>query len=54
VETENLNEEFEKCVMCDKVTSEHKNTHIDHRHFYVEGCGQLCKDCYSTIYSINQ
>jgi hypothetical protein len=39
--------EYDKCVMCGKDTPYLVSTHIDMRHFYVEGCGQLCKDCYN-------
>jgi hypothetical protein len=24
--------------------------HIDFRDYYVEGCGQLCRDCYNSVY----
>lgn len=42
----------EKCVMpsCGKDTGVDRNTHIDLRYYYVEGAGQLCKDCYEKIY----
>lgn len=37
---------FEKCIMCDEETSVLKTTHIDFRYEYVEGAGQLCRECY--------
>ena len=37
--------EFEHCVLCGRVTSVRKNTHINHRIVYVEGVGQLCCEC---------
>ena len=40
----------DKCVMCDKETQYNKNTHIDHRTYYVEGCGLLCKNCWDKTY----
>lgn len=40
------NNRFEKCVVCNKITDVDKRTHIDLRFEYVEGCGQLCKECY--------
>lgn len=36
----------EGCVMCAKDTGVEINTHIDFRQNYVEGMGQLCKECY--------
>ena len=34
------------CIMCGEETPYEFETHIDLRHGYVEGAGQLCKDCY--------
>jgi len=42
--------EKEKCVSCEKETEEDINTPIDHRDYYVEGVGQLCKDCWVELY----
>ncbi len=39
-------DEYEKCVMCGESVPYLKSTHIDRRVGYVEGAGQLCKDCY--------
>lgn len=38
--------EKEKCVLCGKVTEYYKSTPTEFRYSYVEGAGQLCKDCY--------
>mgnify|MGYP001592469386 CR=1 FL=1 len=40
--------EFDTCVMpgCGKKTQYTKNTHIDLRVGYIEGCGQLCVECF--------
>jgi hypothetical protein len=38
------------CVSCGIDTGVHKETHIDHRPFYIEGAGQMCKTCYDNIY----
>ena len=38
---------FENCVMCDKLTNIPKNLHIDYRANYIEGAGQLCFECYT-------
>lgn len=34
------------CVICNVETPYERDTHIDYRYGYVEGCGQLCKECY--------
>lgn len=43
------NKDFEvvkdKCSFCGKETEYTKDTHIDQRVGYVEGAGQLCKEC---------
>jgi len=44
-----MEKEKECCVMCGKET-ETKDTHIDLRKHYVEGGGQLCEECYESIY----
>ncbi|MBA7623339.1 hypothetical protein ES703_30734 [subsurface metagenome] len=49
----NKESELEKCVMpnCGKIVNIRKDTPVDSREYYVEGAGQLCKDCYARIYS---
>ena len=42
--------EKECCVRCGKETEYTKDTPIDQRENYVEGGGQLCKECYALIY----
>jgi hypothetical protein len=37
---------YEDCIMCSKETTILKSTHIDFRYGYVEGAGQLCRECY--------
>ena len=37
---------YEKCIMCSKETTILKTTHVDFRYGYVEGAGQLCRECY--------
>jgi len=37
---------YEKCVMCGVETTILKTTHVDFRYGYVDGAGQLCRDCY--------
>lgn len=34
------------CVLCGKETEYTVNDHIDIRYGYVEGCGQVCRECY--------
>ena len=36
----------ETCVLCGVETPYTVDQHIDTRYGYVEGCGQLCKECY--------
>lgn len=40
----------EKCVLCGTETPYEENTHIDLRHGYVEGCGQVCRECWDKTY----
>jgi hypothetical protein len=35
------------CVICKVKTPNKTNLRIDMRNNYVEGCGQLCNDCYT-------
>jgi hypothetical protein len=37
---------IETCIVCGIDTVYRLNEHIDMRYGYVEGAGQLCKDCY--------
>lgn len=43
-------EEKDRCVLCTKETLYKISTHIDLRDFYVEGAGQLCRECWNQIY----
>ena len=36
----------ERCVLCGAITPYHRETPIGERLYYVEGCGQLCENCY--------
>ena len=40
----------EVCVSCGLNTHVDKNEDITLRLFYVEGAGQLCKDCYDNVF----
>lgn len=37
---------YEKCIKCGNETDTLKTTHVDFRIGYVDGAGQLCRDCY--------
>ncbi len=41
---------FEICVSCGKQTDIPREMHISERRFYIEGAGQLCRDCYYQMY----
>ena len=36
---------MEECIVCGIETDEPVNKHIDYRHNYIEGAGQLCSKC---------
>ena len=40
----------DKCVICKKDSHHNKDEHIKVRIGYIEGAGQLCLDCYESIY----
>ena len=40
----------DNCVLCGEQTPYEKTEHIDNRYHYVEGAGQLCKECYNETY----
>ncbi|GEM_PF-4533454 len=46
--------EFERCVSCWNPTDIKKNTPIDKRPFYVEGVGQLDRECFMEVYGIRK
>lgn len=48
VRTEENNEShFERCVICGKLTTVRKDTHIDFRDHYEIGLGQICYECHT-------
>ena len=49
--TETDGAKLDKCVLCGENTPYTESTHIDYRNFYVEGCGQLCGECWDKVYS---
>lgn len=40
---------IDKCVICNADSPYQQDEHIDFRIGYVEGCGQLCLDCYGNV-----
>ena len=40
------NEIYEDCILCGEKTTTLKTTHVDFRTGYIEGAGQLCRECY--------
>lgn len=43
-------EQAEHCVLCGRRTEYSTQKPIDQRYGYIEGAGQLCRDCYSKLY----
>jgi hypothetical protein len=41
----------ERCILCAEETPYEMTENINNRYFYVEGAGQLCKDCHDKTYS---
>ena len=39
----------ELCVVCKKETDYDFSTPVEQRKYYVEGCGQLCEECYADL-----
>lgn len=40
---------YEKCVVCEKNTKVPLDLHVCYRDYYIEGVGQLCKECFEDI-----
>ena len=40
------NDIYEDCILCGTKTTTLKTAHVDFRTGYIEGAGQLCRDCY--------
>jgi recombinational DNA repair protein (RecF pathway) len=45
-----LNNMKELCIRCGKETEYDINAPITLRHYYVEGSGQLCSECWRELY----
>jgi hypothetical protein len=44
-------DEYERCVICNKLTDVKVSTPVENRPHYVEGIGQLCRKCFLEIKS---
>lgn len=42
---------YETCVLCSIITDVAIDTHVNLRAEYVDGCGQVCKECYKNVYN---
>lgn len=42
-------EQNEKCIVCNVETDVPRSMHVDFRNNYVDGAGQLCRQCASDI-----
>lgn len=40
-------DDYDHCILCGVETAYKRSTHIDMRHGYIEGAGQLCTKCYN-------
>lgn len=47
---EKFQEEYEECVLCHKKMHIRVSQPVCIRKFYIEGGGQLCKNCYQNVY----
>lgn len=43
----------DKCVVCKEETNYDFDEHIDVRVGYIDGCGQLCLECYGDVKTLN-
>ena len=41
---------YERCVLCGRETDVPTDLPIDRRDHYIEGCGQLCRNCWKKLY----
>jgi len=42
--------EKEPCILCGKLTETAKEQPVSGREYYIEGAGQLCRECYQELY----
>lgn len=41
---------YERCVVCGAMTDIPQILPIENRSCYIEGCGQICRQCYQKLY----
>lgn len=41
---------YEQCISCKELTGTPKTLDIKKRSYYVEGAGQMCRDCWEALY----
>ena len=41
--------EKDRCISCEVETPYHMDINIDYRNYYINGAGQMCKDCYEML-----
>jgi hypothetical protein len=50
----NSEKEYEYCVLCGKMTEVRKDAPVGTRTFYIDGCGQLCRECFASLYAVEK
>ena len=40
----------EYCILCGRMTEAAKEQPVSEREYYIEGAGQLCRNCYGKLY----
>ncbi|HBI60993.1 MAG TPA: hypothetical protein DDY31_07255 [Lachnospiraceae bacterium] len=40
----------EYCILCGRLTEAAKEQPLSEREYYIEGAGQLCRECYRELY----
>ena len=40
----------EYCILCGRLTATAKGQSLSEREHYIEGAGQLCRECYQELY----
>lgn len=45
---------YEECISCGIVTQTPKTLDVSKRLYYIEGVGQMCRECWETLYPIQR
>lgn len=43
---------YEECISCKIITHTPKSLDVSQRLYYIEGVGQMCRECWETLYPI--